>query len=81
MNLEKPGWMSDHRLIADDAMEVIRHIAVAAIVERNKRPDEVSDMMGFSLSSIYAWLNRFAADGYEGLKTPALLRCQQDSVK
>ena len=41
MNLKKPGWMSDHRLISDDAMEVIRHIAVAAIVDRNKRPDDV----------------------------------------
>jgi transposase len=69
MNLKKPGWMSDHRLIADDAMEIIRHIAVAAIVERNKRPDDVSDMIGFSLSSIYEWLNRIAVDGYEGLKT------------
>lgn len=69
MNINKPGWISDHRLISDDAMEVVRHIAVAAIVDRNKRPDDVSDIIGFSLSSIYEWLNRFAVDGYEGLKT------------
>jgi hypothetical protein len=37
MNLKKPGWMSDHRLIFDDAMEIIRHIAVAAIVERTQQ--------------------------------------------
>ena len=30
---------------------------------------EYSDIIGFSLSSIYEWLNRFAVDGYEGLKT------------
>jgi transposase len=42
---------------------------VCAIREKNFDPDDVSDMLGISHSSIYDWLHRFGADGYEGLET------------
>ena len=65
----KPSWMSDACQIPDEVMTFFRQAAVCAINEKNFRPDEVSDMLGISRSSIYDWLHRFAIDGYEGLET------------
>lgn len=65
----KPSWLSDARQIPDEVMTFIRQIAVCAINEKNFNPDDVSDMLGVSRSSIYDWLHRYATDGYEGLET------------
>lgn len=65
----KPSWMSDARQIPDEVMTFIRQIAVRAINEKKFHPDEVSDMLGISRSSIFDWLHRFTSDGYEGLET------------
>jgi transposase len=65
----KPSWMSDARQIPDEVMTFIRQIAVRAINEKNFHPDDMSDMLEISRSSIFDWLHRFAADGYEGLET------------
>jgi IS30 family transposase len=63
----KPSWMSDARQIPDEAMTFIRQIAVRAINEKNFHPDDVSELLGISHSSIYDWVHRFTIDGYEGL--------------
>jgi transposase len=80
----KPSWMYDARQIPDDVMSFIRQIAVRAINENNFHPDDVSEMLGISRSSIYDWLNHFSVDGYEGLETrkapgaPPLITAEMD---
>ena len=69
MKIKKPSWMSNHHLIPDNAMSFIRDIAVSAVVDRKRSPEEVSEVLGFSRSTIYSWLNRFAVDGYDGLES------------
>ena len=65
----RPSWMSDARQIPDEVMTFFRQAAVRAVNEKDFHPDEVSEMLGISRSSIYDWLRRFAIDGYEGLET------------
>ncbi|NCC33534.1 MAG: hypothetical protein EOM24_16185, partial [Chloroflexia bacterium] len=61
--------MSDHRQIPDDVMSFFRKIAVSAVVDRKRSPEEVSEVLGFGRSTIYSWLNRFSVDGYDGLES------------
>ena len=48
----KTNWLSDARLIPDDAMSYIRKIAVRAVKEFGYSPEDVVKMMGFSRSCI-----------------------------
>lgn len=65
----KPKWLSDARLIPDEVMSYVRKIAVHAVKENGFSPEDVSELLGISRSSVYDWLNRFKADGFEGLDT------------
>ena len=65
----KPGWLSDGRLIPDEVMSHLRKIAVHAVEEMGYSPEEVTKILGLSRSTIYDWLKRFRAHGYEGLDT------------
>ena len=65
----KPHWLSDARLIPDDVMGYLRKIAIQAVKEKGYSPEDVTDMLGFSRSCIYDWLNRFSQYGYDGLDT------------
>lgn len=67
----KPHWLSDARLIPDDVMGYLRKIAIQAVKEKGYSPEDVTDMLGFSRSCIYDWLNRFSQYGYD-LKFPFL---------
>ena len=65
----KPNWLSDARLIPDEVMDYIRKIAVRAVEENGYSPEDVIRVLGLSRSTIYEWLKRFRAHGYEGLDT------------
>ncbi len=65
----KPNWLSDARLIPDEVMSYLRKLAVDAVKEKGISPEDVSELFGISRSSVYDWLKRFKADGYEGLDT------------
>jgi transposase len=65
----KSNWLNDARLIPDEVMSHLRKIAVHAVVEKGYSPESVIDILGFSHSCIYDWLNRFDANGYDGLDT------------
>ena len=65
----KRDWMSDARQIPDKVMTYLRQIAVCAVIEKNCHPDDVSNVLGVSRSSVYDWLRRFTIDGYDGLET------------
>lgn len=65
----KPAWLDDARLIPDEVMSYLRMIAVHAVRGNGFSPEDVSEMLGISRSSVYAWLKRFKSDGYEGLET------------
>ncbi|WP_200286393.1 IS630 family transposase [Rhabdochromatium marinum] len=65
----KPAWLSDARLIPDDAMDYIRKLAIRAIEENGFSPEDVIRIFGFSRSCIYDWIKRFETDGYDGLDT------------
>lgn len=81
----KPNWLTDARLIPDEVMSHLRKIAVHAVVEKGYRPEHVIDMLGFSHSCIYDWLNRYDENGYDGLDTkkapgaPPLITPEMDS--
>lgn len=62
-------WFSDARKIPDEAMSYIRKIAVRAVVEAKFRPTTVAAMLKISLSSIYAWIERYNRGGYDALDT------------
>jgi transposase len=62
-------WLNDARKIPDEAMSYIRKIAVRAVVESKFRPATVAAMLKISLSSIYAWIERYNRGGYESLDT------------
>jgi len=65
----KPAWLDDARLIPDEVMSYIRMIAVHAVRDNGFSPEDVSELLGISRSSVYAWLKRFKSEGYEGLET------------
>ena len=65
----KPKWLSDARLIPDEVMTYIRILAVRAVIENGRSPEEVIRIFGMSRSCIYDWLNRFEQGGYAGLET------------
>lgn len=65
----KPKWLDDARLIPDEVMSYLRKIAVHAVAGNGFSPEDVSDLLGISRSSVYVWLKRFEADGYDGLDT------------
>ena len=65
----KPQWLSDARLIPDEVMGYLRKIAVRAVQENGHSPEDVIKIFGFSRGCIYDWLNRFKAEGYDGLDT------------
>jgi transposase len=48
-------------------MDHIRQRAVHAIRKKGYSPELVADIMGFSRSSVYEWLNRYDRGGYEAL--------------
>lgn len=62
-------WLNDARKIPDEAMSYIRKIAVRAVVECKFRPATVAAMLKISLSSIYAWIEKYNRSGYESLDT------------
>ena len=62
-------WLNDARKIPDEAMSYIRKIAVRAVVESKFRPATVAAMLKISLSSIYAWIEKYNRGGYELLDT------------
>jgi transposase len=65
----KPKWMSDARLIPDEVMDYLRRIAVRAVEEDGYSPEDVVGMLGMSRSTIYDWLKRYRAHGWDGLDT------------
>jgi transposase len=65
----KPDWLSDGRLIPDEVMSYFRKIAVHAVEEMGYSPEDVIKILGLSRSTLYDWLKRFRAHGYEGLDT------------
>ena len=65
----KPKWLDDARLIPDEVMSYIRKMAVQAMTEKGFSPEDVSDLLNISRTSIYVWLKRFKMEGYEGLDT------------
>jgi transposase len=65
----RPTWLDDARLIPDEVMSYLRKIAVRAVMEAGFSPEEVSELLGISRSSVYGWLKRFKIEGYEGLDT------------
>ncbi len=50
-------------------MGYLRKIAIQAVKETGHSPEDVTDMLGFSRSGIYDWLNRFSQYGHDGLDT------------
>lgn len=64
-----PDWLDDARLIPDEVMSYMRMMAVHAVRENGFSPEDVSELLGISRSSVYAWLKRFKHQGYEGLET------------
>ena len=65
----KPAWLDDARLIPDEVMSYLRMIAVHAVRDNGFSPEDVSELLGISRSSVYAWLKRFKSEDYEGLET------------
>ena len=65
----KPAWLDDARLIPDEVMSYLRMIAVHAVRDNGFSPEDVSQLLGISRSSVYAWLKCFKHEGYEGLAT------------
>jgi len=65
----KPAWLDDARLIPDEVMSYVRMIAVHAVRENGFSPEDVSELLGISRSSVYVWLKCFKHEGYEGLET------------
>lgn len=65
----KPAWLDDARLIPDEVMSYVRMIAVRAVRENGFSPEDVSELLGISRSSVYAWLKCFKSEGYAGLET------------
>jgi predicted transcriptional regulator len=55
----KPAWLDDARLIPDEVMSCLRMIAVHAVRDNGFSPEDVSELLGISRSSVYAWLKRF----------------------
>jgi transposase len=62
-------WLSDGRKIPDDVMSYFRKLAVCAIRKKRFSPEIVSEILGFSRSSVYEWLDKFDRGGYEALET------------
>ncbi|ESQ10184.1 MAG TPA: IS630 family transposase [Chromatiaceae bacterium] len=65
----RPSWLDDARLIPDEVMSYSRMLAVYAVRENGFSPKDVSEMLGISRSSVYAWLRRFRSEGYKSLET------------
>lgn len=62
-------WFNDARKIPDETMSYLRKIAVRAVEEKGYSPESVAELLGLSRTSIYAWLRRYHAEGYEALET------------
>lgn len=54
----KDEWLSDGRKIPDDVMSYFRKRAVEAIRERHQSPEIVAEVLGFTRSSLYEWLQQ-----------------------
>lgn len=62
-------WLFDGRKIPDEVMSFFRKRAVQAVREKGHSPEIVAEVMGFTRSSVYAWLARYDEGGYETLNT------------
>lgn len=62
-------WLTDGRKIPDEVMSYFRQRAVQAVREHGQSPEVVAQVMGFTRSSVYAWLVRYDRGGYGALNT------------
>jgi transposase len=53
----------------EEVMDHIRPRAVHAIRKKGYSPERVADILGFSRSAVYEWLNRYDRGGYEALES------------
>jgi transposase len=63
--------IEDGRALDHKTLEQIRFRAVAAVL-RGHSPETVIDILGFSRSCIYAWLDSYKAGGWEALRARPL---------
>jgi transposase len=61
--------MNDARKIPHEPMGYLRKLVVLAIAEKAYSPELLADIFGLSRSSIYEWLKRYRAGGWEALES------------
>ena len=76
----------DGRKLSHSAREAIRIRAVQRILD-GESPEVIAKTLGYHRSAVYQWLNRYKADGIEGLKyqkipgrQPTLSKAQKQKV-
>lgn len=76
----------DGRKLSHSAREAIRIRAVQRILD-GESPEVIAKTLGYHRSAVYQWLNRYKADGFEGLKyqkipgkQPTLSRAQKQKI-
>jgi transposase len=62
-------WNGDYRTDPDEAMYVIRKIAVRAVVEFGYSVQSVADVLGVAKSALHEWINWYRESGDMGLET------------
>lgn len=65
----KIDWMEDARKIPDEAMFYIRALAVNAVRELGRSPEEMAIVFNIHRTSMYDWLKQFDIGGIDSLKT------------
>jgi len=76
----------DGRKLSHSAREAIRIRAVQRILD-GESPEVIAKTLGYHRSAVYQWLNRYKADGFEGLKyqkipgkQPTLSKAQKQKI-
>lgn len=76
----------DGRKLSHSAREAIRIRAVQRILD-GESPEVIAKTLGYHRSAVYQWLNRYKADGIEGLKyqkipgrQPTLTKAQKQKI-